>query len=157
MNWDQRKVVIVNNVLKTAVKWRVAEADESRRNDTLTYYLTVNGIIMKVCQNIFLQTLGIRKWTVRYWLETPEQSTGTASSFQASHENIGERRVNPIQNEFLNTFFNRLPKLSAHYCRSTSTSLYLETTIVSKTQLYDLYKNQCETNSVVPLSRIIYI
>ncbi|KAG8317448.1 hypothetical protein J6590_108362 [Homalodisca vitripennis] len=156
MNWDQRKVFIVNNVLKTPVKRRVAEGDESRRNDTLTYYLTVNGKKMKVCQNMFLQTLGIKKWTVRYWLDTPGQSTGTASSFETSHDNIGERRVNPIQIEFLNKFFDSLPKLPAHYCRSTSTSLYLETTIVSKTQLYDLYKNQCQTSSAVPLSRFTF-
>lgn len=122
MNWDQHKVFITNYVIKSTVKRRRVEATQSRRTDTLTYYLTVDNKTLKICQQMFLQTLGIKKWTVRYWLGSDTlNDMGAAISYEASHENVKIRiRCKEKDQTFLNEYFESLPKLPSHYCRSTS-------------------------------------
>lgn len=92
MNWDQRKVYIANMVEQSKVKRRskgckevnnneeksdIDETDEenndtgeckNKRNNALSYYLVIDDKRLQVCQKMFLHTLGIKKWTVRYWI-----------------------------------------------------------------------------------------
>lgn len=47
---------------------RKTKISNSRRSDTKMYYLKVNDKKVRVCLKTFLETLGIKEWTVRYWL-----------------------------------------------------------------------------------------
>ncbi|KAF9810155.1 hypothetical protein SFRURICE_012188, partial [Spodoptera frugiperda] len=53
---------------------------------------------------------------------------------------------------FLDKFLNELPKLPSHYCRQRTSLLYLQPDIISKQQLYKLYKEECHSKHVKPLS-----
>lgn len=49
-------------------------------------------------------------------------------------------------------FFNALPKLESHYCRKSSSKLYLEPNWTSKSGLYHCYKeNWCKERNTLPL------
>lgn len=45
-----------------------------------------------------------------------------------------------------------MPKLPSHYCRQRTSLLYLQPDIISKQQLYKLYKEECHSKHVKPLS-----
>lgn len=49
--------------------------------------------------------------------------------------------------DFVKSFLNSLPKLSSHYCRTSSTKLYIVPTFESMTELYNLYTKECKSNS----------
>lgn len=44
------------------------------------------------------------------------------------------------------TYLESLPKLESHYCRSSSSKLYLEPVFVSMHALYEEYRNKCGTD-----------
>ncbi|KAG8178363.1 hypothetical protein JTE90_027232 [Oedothorax gibbosus] len=84
MDWAQRKQFVLNMVGRIPVKRRTKADAVSKRDFTLNYHLCVNGEKMQVCQTMFLQTLDIKKWTVRYWVDcassrniSDEQEEGT--------------------------------------------------------------------------------
>lgn len=82
MSWDQRKVYISNMVGKGPVKRKRTVRNESHRQDTLQYHLSVENEKLQVCSKMFLQTLGIKTWFVRYWTDKNNpvpQSVGMAS------------------------------------------------------------------------------
>lgn len=45
--------------------------------------------------------------------------------------------------------------MESHYCRKTSSKLYLENNL-SISKIYDLYKEKCEENSKTPVSINVY-
>lgn len=49
------------------------------------------------------------------------------------HQSISDRIL------LLNTFFDLLPKLESHYCRASTSKLYLESVWLTKTSLYNFY------------------
>jgi hypothetical protein len=53
----------------------------------------------------------------------------------------------------LTAFFDKLPKLPSHYCRQTSSRVYLEPTVRNIIELYEAYKNDCHENNKEFLSR----
>jgi hypothetical protein len=43
-------------------------------------------------------------------------------------------------------FLDKLPKLPSHYCRKVTNKLYLEETFKTVSDVYNLYKKQCESS-----------
>ncbi|CAK1584257.1 unnamed protein product, partial [Parnassius mnemosyne] len=67
MSLHEKKMYIASMVDKTPTT-RKTKNSNSRRSDTKVYYLKVNDKKERVCLKTFLETLGIKEWTVRYWL-----------------------------------------------------------------------------------------
>lgn len=67
MSWEQRKSYVCCHV--TARDKKVTKNPVSTRSKTLAYFLTTNNIRHQVCKKMFLNTLGIKDWFVRYWLD----------------------------------------------------------------------------------------
>lgn len=57
---------------------------------------------------------------------------------------------------YLSEFFDKLPKLTSQYPRSSSSKLYLETTVESLNHLFNLYIETCKSNNHSPLSRTVF-
>lgn len=57
---------------------------------------------------------------------------------------------------FVTEFLNKLPKLPSHYCRKSTSRLYFEPYVKSKSQLYNMYKIMCDEESKQPVSRKIF-
>lgn len=75
MTWDQRKTYIVSLIEKVETSRKKTKSDNSRRKETLKYYLVVQNKRLQVCQLSFLNTFSIKKWTVRYWLNVEGRET----------------------------------------------------------------------------------
>lgn len=106
----------------------------------------------QACRGMFLHTLGLSEWFLRYWLDKTRGSNGIAPKSETSLQ----RRKSPKKKEqpqSLTAFFDKLPKLPSHYCRQTSSRLYLEPTVRNISELYEAYKNDCQENDKEFLSR----
>lgn len=178
MNWDQRKVYLSNMVEKTVVKRRSKkphcevnelEEDESdeneliqdknyKRNSTLKYHLMHDSKKLQVCQKMFLNTLGIKKWTVRYWIsgdkqpnkDPVEEANCSGMSLQGTltRKTTAGITKKALGLEFVQKFFSSLAKLPSHYCRKTTTRLYLEPVFSSMAQLYKIYLERCNEENI---------
>lgn len=120
-------------------------ASNSRRSTTKEYYLKHDNIKERVCLKTFLHTLGIKEWTVRYWLgERPQTRSENKSSRNDNHNILN---VSPPLKQLIKDFLSALPKLPSHYCRKSSMKLYLEPIIQSKRELYRLYEKDAKDKS----------
>lgn len=69
MSWPEKKVYVNNLVTALPVqrpRGRTSDG-ESKRAQSLYYYLKKEDQPMKVCRTMFLKTLGIGRWTVLNW------------------------------------------------------------------------------------------
>lgn len=119
LNWDQRKVYIVSLVERKEVLRKRTVSEASRRSDTLQYHLVVNGKKVQVCQQMFLNTLGIKKWTVRYWIygdkNTPIASVNEnkiAPSSTVTRKSKKGSKIKKEQHENLVSFFFKTSKVT---------------------------------------------
>ena len=64
-NLTNQREFVVRHTKVSPVKWKTTKKDNSRRQNTIFYYLTVNNEKVLVCKKFFLNTLGISERTVR--------------------------------------------------------------------------------------------
>lgn len=143
LDWKRRKTFVKSLVELSSVKRRRTEAEESRRSASVFYYLTVDGKRLRVCQRMFLSTLGIGAWVCLKWLGRRGQTSKQTEK--------GKRKT--ATEEFLRAFLLNLPKVPARYWKSSSSKIYLEPTIKSIIHLYSQYKRSCVEHGIQPLSR----
>lgn len=70
-----------------------------------------------------------------------------------SPEKMARVSVRTEEQDFLKTFLLDLPKVPSHYCRSSSSKMYLEPFFKSISHLHTQYKQSCADHSIQPLSR----
>lgn len=150
MSWDMKKV-FVSSLVKTVPTRRPQEAD-SRRLQTLEYFLKRNGDNIRVCKKMFLSTLDLNEWMVKNWVVAADNSKLKDSKDISMPTKKRMPAELKIRINTLETFLNDLPKLESHYCRSSSNRLYLEPLYQTKTDVYQVYKDFCDTNGVKELS-----
>ncbi|VEN46706.1 unnamed protein product, partial [Callosobruchus maculatus] len=103
----------------------------SRRSETLVYNLKKGTEKMRVCKRMFLSTLGVKEWT------------------NVSMEN--RRRYSTTEKKnLLKKFFMELPKMPSHYCRSSTSKMYLEPVFQSKMDVYREYAKYSDTQKQKP-------
>lgn len=131
MTWDQRKQYVNGLVDVIPTKRPGKSTSESRRKGTLLYHFHVGNEKFQVCKKLFLNTLAIKDWSIRYWLENSKHGMSSSSTVFHTHAKKDKKEEGT---QFLWTFFDSLPKLPSHYCRQSSSKLYLEPTVHSKIQ-----------------------
>lgn len=159
MSWDQKKVYVSSLVSEQNTKRKKGSGTESRRSSSFVYKLRTNndGNTYKVCKRMFLSTFSLGEWCVRNWVM--KSHSGMHSSKLSTNEKR-RKTTNDLKNvekEFLYKFFDELPKLPSHYCRSSSNKLYLEPIFGNSiSSLYEEYRKRCthdENYQLEPLSR----
>lgn len=129
--WAEKKMFIRNhvNVKKTSRKRGLNE--ESRRTYSNEFFFGSSR--MRICKTMFLNTLGVKEWVIKKWAKSGLDKNVAVQIPQ----NVGiNNRVKQLQ-----IFLESLPKMESHYCRATTSKLYLEPTWTSKSQLYKFYKS----------------
>lgn len=91
--------------------------------------------MFRVCKKMFLNTISIGEWSVHNWVE----NSVVSNTVPHAHRNENRRPANNLKKELLIEFFRSLPKLESHYCRKSSTKLYLEPYWQSKSTLFREY------------------
>lgn len=143
MTWEQQKVYVGNTVRICEKKRTSKGLENSRRSRTLNYFFTIGNKSMPVCKKFYLNTLNLGEWSARSWAIKSENGMNNSD---ATEMRMHEKRQDVFEKErkFLIDFLNNLNKLPSHYCRRDTERLYLEQTFQSWTDLYKVYKQQCE-------------
>lgn len=147
MSWQEKKMYVSSMVDKTPTT-RKTRGSNSRRIDTKVYYLKINDKKERVCLKTFLETLGIKEWTIRYWLgERTNKNNTSDPSVAVAIE---------TKKESARKYLMALPKLPSHYCRQSTSKLYLEPIIQTKSQLYRIYTDYSVSQNEPVASRKIF-
>ena len=137
MNWQQRKVHVSSLIDVGPKKRKTTNDKESRRSNTFSYHLVINGERKSVCREMFCHTLSLGTWSVQHWA-----TTGAAR--ENTHPHLPEPKPVPRataeKRNTVKTFLQSLPKLPSRYCRRTTNKLYLEPDVKSITNLYSMLK-----------------
>ncbi|CAL8079781.1 unnamed protein product [Orchesella dallaii] len=134
LDWGQKRAYVISMVDDQKVERR-GTGSNSRRKETFNYYLKLDGQKRKVCRLMFLNTLGLGKWQVREWVLHKQSNRKPRKSLPYK---VSGKKASAKE------FLDRLPKLPSHYCRQSTSKLYLEPMFSSMRQLYREYKNHCK-------------
>lgn len=143
--WKEKKIYVRSHVSVNRVERKRGEQEVSRRTYSNKFYLGEERL--RICKKMFLNTLGVKEWVIKKWAKTswdvnpvlPEQILGSDDKTSM---------------KLLHIFFDSLPKLESHYCRSSTSKLYLEPIWESKAHLHKVYSEFCnaQDEKVKPLS-----
>lgn len=119
---QKQREFIVRHMEITETK---AKSTNSRRQKSHTYFLTANGQHMKVCQTLFLRTLGITERMMRTAKGKLSQTGILEPEMRGGRMSEKDRcRDQRIRSE-VEIHIDRFPRVESHYCRSSSTKEYL--------------------------------
>ncbi|KAK6186042.1 hypothetical protein SNE40_008154 [Patella caerulea] len=145
MNWEEKRVYVCGLVESGEVKERTTEG-ASRRQSSFKYYLKYNNQRYQVCKSMFLSTLCLGEKTVYQW-KADCNEYGIPAKFPDNAISKPARSTPKPKGDTARDFLNDIPKLPSHYCRSTSTKLYLEPTFSTRADIYKVYRTYCESNN----------
>lgn len=137
LSWPQKKQYTVGLISLEKVKRR--RGTTARRSHSLKYYLKCSNFkTYRVCKKMFTSTLGISENMMLFWLNKENGITDndTERVERPRRENEKTKSMNQLKN-----FLTSLPKMESHYCRASTSKLYLEPLWQSKRELYRFYKN----------------
>lgn len=147
ITWPEKKMFVRNHVLVKPTKRKRGSNDVSRRDCSNEFYL--GRARKRVCKMMFLNTLGVKEWVVKNWAKKniANQEEEHAEDPRLYNSPVGARI------KILHDFFDSLPKLESHYCRASTSKLYLEPMWNSKSKLYKLFKEDfCKNRPEKPVS-----
>lgn len=135
--WPEKKLFVKNHISVNSALRKRGQNDISRRSLSNKFYLGKNRL--RVCKVMFLNTLGVKEWVIKKWAKTGLETHKTTDKNEVDHSksNVIDKRI-----AVLHEFFDSLPKLESHYCRASTSKLYLEPIWNSKANLYKIYKNE---------------
>lgn len=141
--WDQRRTFVVNHVIKVQSQRKYTKQVNSRRTHTFNYFLTLDSRKLQVCKTMFLNTTGLKEFTVHSWVQTEVCGMSTCKDVKNQKRSKRDATVMLEQRKFLEDFLDSFPKLPSHYARHDTNKLYFEPLIKSKKQLYNMYSGKC--------------
>ncbi|KAF0746515.1 Uncharacterized protein FWK35_00025276, partial [Aphis craccivora] len=159
--WDLDKNAktqfVTNYTTVTATSRKRTLEIQSRRNSSIEYYLLANNKRIRICKTMFLNTLSISDKLVRNLvcnknvisnndiIDNDLDSVNFTNVIETN--NVSERKG------LLHAFLDSLSKMESHYCRSSSSKLYLEPNWLTKKSLYDFYCSDfCQLRNTKPMS-----
>lgn len=164
MDWEQKRVYIINMVLYGEKARSYTTSSKSRRMKTLQYFLKIPSGRYQVCKTTFLNTLGLKEKMVMHWVNKGQIFGLIDNPESRNHVRSVRKQTSPHclrinnQKEHAKLFLDDLPKLESHYCRKKTGKLYLQYDFKSKNEVYSLYKERCSSDDVkTPLSKSIFI
>ncbi|CAH0398941.1 unnamed protein product [Chilo suppressalis] len=147
LSWETKKIWVQQTVQKQGVSIRKCSGNSFRRGNTFKYSFNVLGEKYKVCKKMYLNTLNIGEWSVHNCTKNEDRNE-VASESEKTRRNNGVKAFEDIGRNHAKEFLNNLPKLESHYCRKTTSKLYLEQIWQSKEQLYREYVKQLSDKGI---------
>ena len=141
-NWTQRRTYVANLVDSVAPKNKKNQVNEtSRRSNTFFCFLKRDGVRVRVCTKMFINTLCIGTLTLHNWAMHKADVRPTKLD-----KSINKKDA--IKKKGLQQFFSLLPKMESHYWRASSSKLNLEPIWQSKSALYKEYAKYCKDSDL---------
>lgn len=139
MSWDQRKIYVSNTVLVIATKRKVV--NYSRRSLSLNYSLNVNNTVVQVCKKMYLNTTGLGEWYVKNAAQSSDHGiVENSKSVLESRAMPSTSTSDKTKVDFVKYFLENLIKLPSHYCRKTTSKLYLDHVFTSMADVFKAFE-----------------
>jgi hypothetical protein len=126
LSWKEKRICI--QISSRHEEQEIGEAEISRRSVSIAYHLKVGRDRVRVCKTMFLHTLCTGEWSVRNWLKNNRKSGADVLENNSRNENdaahISKRKCEKNLRS-LKEFFDQIPKMESHYCRTSTMKLYL--------------------------------
>ena len=129
------------------MKQRTLDTD-SRRSCSFLYFLRKENGKFPVCKSMSVSTLGIGERMMYDWVMKSTNGIPNKEHYQRP-----QRQEESNKKIFARNFLMSLPKLPSHYCRASSSKLYLEPVFASVSELHRDYKKQATIDEKPILSR----
>lgn len=137
LSWEGKRTWVQQTVLQKDIARRSCSGNNDRRQHTFKYNLNVNGNNLKVCKKMYLGTLDIGEWSAHNWAKVAERNV--PEECPTPKRNVNVKAIEEIARNNVKEFLQILPKLESHYCRKSTSKLYLEPIWQSKQKLYREY------------------
>ncbi|KAK4882249.1 hypothetical protein RN001_005568 [Aquatica leii] len=141
---------------RVAVKRRHGNKEnESRRQCSKVFYLLLLGKKIKVWQQFLLATLNISQKVVRYLDDNRTDMNTPKLEGRGKHE---PKNKTPLElRNTMTDFIKMLPAVPSHYCRGSTTKVYLPAEFWDVANLYRIYKKHCSMNDIgAPVSEKLF-
>lgn len=154
LSWGLKNAFISGQV-ETVIKKRTYTKNEnSRRNCTRVYKLNSNNVEVKVCKTYFKDTLVICDGTITNSLKRKSTDGAPLEDKRGKHEPANKSK--PADINYLCAFINTFPAYHSHYSRNDNENRKYLSPDLNIVKLYELYKEKCEGESIVPLSSFVF-
>lgn len=143
LGWDQKKIYVASLVDVDDTNMKVSQ--DSRRSNTMQYFLKIDNKRIQVCKPFFMSSLGLNDWMVKNWATINTDGMIPAKTLINARRKADRPPSNKEievqeKKDFLIKFFNELPKMPSHYCRERTDKQYIEPNFQSLAQLYRYYQ-----------------
>ena len=130
---------------------------ESRRSESVQYFLTVDRQKKRVCKEFFLATICETADKVRYHVKHKRlHGGGTEQDRRGKYSRALRHRMVLLEDkDYVRKHIKSYPAVDSHYCRSRSRRKYLPEGL-SVAQMYRKYKLQCAADNVCPQKEHVY-
>lgn len=128
------------------IKRKRTMAEDSRRNLTYQYFFIKNDVQVKVCLQFFLSTLNITQKLVRNAIKGKVNA-----NMDKRGKHSPKHKITPIEMEDFKKFIESLPSVPSHYCRGSSSRLYLPAEIKTISNLYRMYSSIMQNQNKNPI------
>ncbi|CAB3248457.1 unnamed protein product [Arctia plantaginis] len=120
---QSQREFIARHIEKMNTKQKTA-GPESKRKNTIIYYLHNDGERKKVCRTFFLNTLAVGERTVKTAIEKL-LPTGIQEKDRRGGRTIANIQKDDRAKALVEEHLKRFPRVESHYCRANSTREYL--------------------------------
>lgn len=157
--WNEKKLFVRNLVRTRPVRRR---RKETKANDSSfkkieghDYFLNDgNGERLKVCHKMFINTLSLGEDCLKRWIKEGESDSGSYPADEEPSQSPPRKckhktRQTMLQKKLRDTvveWLQLIPKVPSHYCRSSSSRQYVDNSLISKQNMYKLFKLWCSEN-----------
>lgn len=153
-SYDEKKSWLIQCMKEKEIGRKRTKNIHSKRNRTLEYYLTIQGEQRKVCQQFILKTLDISQMSLR---QTIDNVSKTGMIKKDSRGRCGPRNKKTEGTiKTVRDFIEKIPVVPSHYCRSKTKKLYMASDIRNFSNLYRLYKGDCQMQKTDPEGRATF-
>lgn len=114
--------------------------EESRRQETNKYHLTIRKRRTTVCKQFFLRTLAISEKVARTAIKKLDD-VGIVELDQRGGRDETNKNRDTVIRQLVDAYINRFPRIESHFCRQNTDSEYLSSDL-TLTKMHSMFCNE---------------
>ena len=149
-SWDRKCDLICSTVKQFGTN-----DNTKRRSNFKQYFIPVKGEHVRVCQVMYRNTFsnGVARINTAMAHKT---SSGTCNKQNTRLGNEPPNKTAQCDIDIVHEHISCFPVVESHYCRASSSKLYLPAELKNVSFVYKLYKSYCLAKNVTPVSMYVY-
>jgi len=155
--WDEKRGFVQGMVTNRPIvkRRKINEQNKYVKSDGRDVRLqTLNGQCLKVCRLFFLNTLNIGEDSFKRW--TKKSTEFTEPGIDAEPAPSSRKLKKSIDVLHIKEWLHLLPKVPSHYCRQSTSKIYVESTFVSLSSMYKVFQEWCQEKNITYATKTIF-